>query len=148
MEFRKNYVNYVTKESPRSGQGMTKQSFKEECDINHIMKRFKRNGILPSLIKKDARYGNFADVGSYQESLNIVMLAQEQFAGLSAEVRDRFGHDPAQFLEFAGDPKNLAEMVKLGLATEVQPEVNAVEEIAAAVVRKTGKSKEAGETKV
>ncbi|QXP08056.1 MAG: internal scaffolding protein [Arizlama microvirus] len=48
--------------------------------------------------------------------MNIVALANEQFANLSAHVRKRFQNDPQEFLQFTSDPENLPEMVKLGLA--------------------------------
>lgn len=100
----------------------TQQQFKAECDINNIMAKYKKTGVLPSLIKADPRYGDFSDVLDYQESLNIVMHANDQFAALSAKVRRRFDNDPAKFLEFTADPKNAEEMIDLGLATRKLPE--------------------------
>ena len=41
------------------------------------------------------------------------------FLDLPAKVRDRFKNDPGQFLEFATDPSNVDELVKMGLATKV-----------------------------
>lgn len=95
----------------------TKQSFKEECDINNVMKKFERTGILPDLIKSNPQYGDFSDPLDFQESSNIVAHANEQFAALSAKIRDRFGNSPQAFLEFATNPENEREMVRLGLAT-------------------------------
>lgn len=95
----------------------TKQSARDECDINFIMKRFQKTGILPST-DRQAMYGDFSDVKDFRESLEIVHFAQEQFASLPSAVRKRFGNDPAAFLEFVHDPKNGEEMVKLGLATK------------------------------
>lgn len=106
------------------GPSLTKQSFKEECDINVILRRFEKTGQLPDLIKQNPTYGDFSDVASYHEALNIVHLASEQFDNLSSRVRERFGNDPAKFLEFANDPKNSEEMVKLGLAVERTNQTN------------------------
>ena len=94
----------------------TKQSFKEECDINTIMKRYENTGVLPELIKTNPAYGDFSDVGTYLEAMSVVKLAEEQFSGLSAKVRDRFSNDPVKFLEFANNPGNGKEMIDLGLA--------------------------------
>ena len=49
-KFRKNY-----EVSPRNPvvfpeQGRTKQAFKDECDINNIMRRFETSGALPHMI--------------------------------------------------------------------------------------------------
>lgn len=100
-------------------EGRTKQSFKAECDINNILKRYEKSGLLPDLIKTNPQYGDFSNVPDYQESLNIVHKAHEQFALLDSRVRKRFDNDPAKFLAFASDPHSGDEMVALGLATIV-----------------------------
>lgn len=90
----------------------------EDMDINNIMNKYRNGGgILPSLIRQDAKYGDFSDATDYQESMNIVLKAQEQFAALSAETRDFFQNDPEKFLAFANNPKNGDALVKMGLAT-------------------------------
>lgn len=99
---------------------MTKQSFSDECDINNILRRYEKTGQLPDRIKENPRYGDFSQPFDYQESLNIVIHAQEQFSLLSARVRERFNNDPQKFLEFTADPENLPEMVELGLAEKRQ----------------------------
>lgn len=98
-------------------KGRTKQSFKKECDINTILKRMEITGALPEMIKGNPQYGDFSTVQSYQDSLNTVMFANEQFAALPAKVRNRFSNDPASFLAFTQDPANFKELVKMGLAT-------------------------------
>lgn len=96
--------------------GRTKQADKAACDINNILARFEKTGQLPQMISRDARYGDFSDVATYDQAMMVVAHAQEQFDALDAVVRKRFGNDPAQMLEFCSDPKNKDEMIKLGLA--------------------------------
>jgi len=96
----------------------TKQAFKAECDINTIMKKYANGNILPDLIKANPQYGDFSDVGTYQEAMNVVIFANEQFAALPAAARKRFNNSPEEFLAFTNDPANGAELVKLGLATK------------------------------
>jgi len=98
-----------------TGLSMTKQADMAECDINNIMKRYETTGVLPDLIKQNPQYGEFADAPTYQESLHLVQYATEQFQALSAKVRARFDNDPATFLAFAGDARNLDEMETMGL---------------------------------
>lgn len=118
----KNYRRRI--QTDCSGPTLTKQAFKDECDINKIMSKYQKNGQLPDMIKTNPKFGDFSNPNSYQDSLNLVIHAQEQFASLSAAVRKRFNNDPAQFLEFTADPNNLPEMVKLGLATKRQTNLN------------------------
>lgn len=95
----------------------TKQSFKAECDINNIMKRYEKTGIIEHVAKRPPNYGDFSDVTDYQASVNKVMEAQEGFMRLPSKVRSRFQNDPGQFLEFMNNPINIEEMISLGLAT-------------------------------
>jgi phage internal scaffolding protein len=48
--------------------------------------------------------------------MNFIIQAQEDFALLPANVRKRFNNDPGEFFEFATNPDNYDDMVKLGLA--------------------------------
>jgi len=100
---------------------MTKQSFTDECDINKIIDRFARTGILPE--QKQKQYGDFSNVADYQTSIMIVQQAHEQFMALDGKVRAKFNNDPSAFLAFAQDASNIDEMVKLGLATKSQESV-------------------------
>lgn len=107
--------------SDAKGETMTQQQHKDDCDINNILKRYEKTGILPDLIKADPQYGDFSTVPSYQQALDTVYKAQEQFDALGAKIRERFQNDPEKFLQFVNDPKNIDEMCSLGLATKVQP---------------------------
>lgn len=98
--------------------GRTKQSFKEECDINSILKKFERTGVVPGNAKTP-KYGDFSEGTTYQEALNLVITAEQQFASLPARARERFQNDPAKFLDFATNASNADEMAKMGL---IKPE--------------------------
>lgn len=105
---------------------LTKQADAEAADINNIMARFERTGSLPDMIRSEPQYGDFSDVGSYQEALNIVQFAGEQFRALDAKIRARFENDPAKFLEFCNNPQNAQEMIDLGLAQKREPKAPVV----------------------
>lgn len=97
-------------------KGLTKQSHRDECDINKITRSYERTGNLPQLISANPRYGDFSNVPDYLEAMNTVLHAEAQFRALDAHIRARFENDPAQFLEFATNADNLEEMRRLGLA--------------------------------
>lgn len=98
--------------------GRTDKSQAKDCDVNVILKKFQHTGVLPG-VNKQAVFADISDVTDYQESLNIVLAARQQFDSLDAFTRKRFGNDPAEFLAFVSDPKNAEELVKMGLATRV-----------------------------
>ena len=117
MNFRTRYEKFPRRRTAIEGISKTQQQFKEECDINNIMKKFAKTGELPHMMKTEPRYGEFADVPDYLEAMNTVAHANEQFAALSSQVRKRFGNDPQEFLAFATNGENAEEMIKMGLAT-------------------------------
>ncbi len=92
-----------------------KQSFSNECDINKIMERFEKDGVLEHVNHHQGQYGDFLGVQPYNESLNQVMAAQGMFNSLPANIRTRFDNDPAKFLDFVADPENIPEMREIGL---------------------------------
>jgi len=96
-------------------RGVTKQADLKDTDINVLFKRFEKTGQLPDMILKNGRYGDYSAVPDYQEAVNIVRTAEEQFAALDANTRNRFENDPAKFLAFATDDKNYDDLEKMGL---------------------------------
>ena len=101
----------------------TKQEFKTQCDINCVIKNYDKTGLITHVNNAKAQYGDFTAVNEYQEALNIVVDSQAAFAELPSEIRKRFNNDPGKFLEFVTDPKNIDEMVELGLAQRPKAEV-------------------------
>lgn len=103
--------------------GRTKQEFVLECDINNILKMYKKTGIIQH-VQTRAAQGQYLDLPSevdFQASLNAVIQAEEAFASLPSKLRSRFGNDPAEFLAFCENPNNLDELRELGLAKEAPP---------------------------
>lgn len=100
----------------------TKQEFKDECDINRIMRQYQDTGLAESS-SAVGRYGDFSSVGDFHAAQNVIAQASEQFESLPANVRDRFRNSPALFLEFIGDKANRAEARALGLLVDEPPTV-------------------------
>jgi len=97
----------------------TKSEFAPECDINLIMARYKKTGILPeSAMAAAARYGDFSQLPDFMEMRHKIIAAEELFAALPAEVRKQFNNDPAEFIDSAETKEGRALMVKLGLGAK------------------------------
>lgn len=98
------------------GEGLTKQSFKDECDINNIVASFARDGLADFV---QAREPQYADVtgADFQEAMNTVISARAMFDELPSKLRDRFENDPQQFLDFVQDPESRQEAIELGLVS-------------------------------
>ena len=104
------------------GKGRTKQEFAKDCDINLIMEKYKRTGMIEHVKRYEGSYGSFLGGQDFQTAMFAVAQAREMFESLPAETRARFGNDPAAFLHFVEDEKNIDEMRELGLL-EVPPEI-------------------------
>ncbi|WNK14065.1 MAG: internal scaffolding protein [Microvirus sp.] len=92
---------------------LTQQQFKDEVNINNIVKRYKTTGELPEMRKPI--YGDASDVPDYQTALNTVNESRELFETLPAEIRGRFMNDPGTLLNWLNNPNNTAEAINLGL---------------------------------
>lgn len=101
----------------------TKQAFKHECDINNIIKKYDKTGVITHVNKTIARYGDFTEKHEYGEALSLVNQANESFSSLPSEIRRKFGDNPDEYIEFVTNPDNMDEMVKLGMAVQPAPEV-------------------------
>lgn len=103
------------------GESMADQSFREECDINTLVKRFGITGnmngaVLPPPIEE------FGEIFDFQSAMNLINAADRAFMSLDADVRARFNNDPARYVSFCserdddGNLRNIEEMRRLGLA--------------------------------
>lgn len=109
-----------------TGASLTQQHFKDEVDIKNTIRRYDRTGLIANVNKAVAHYGDFtASVNEYQDALNLVIEAQQNFAALPAEIREVFGNNPGEFLEQVQDPANKDRMIELGLIERPQPKVEA-----------------------
>lgn len=98
-----------------TGESQVQQNAKDECDINNIVKKRETTGLITHISSRPARYGNFITAHDFKSAMDQIIEAQDTFDMLPSEVRKRFANDPAQFLEFAQDPANEAELQKMGL---------------------------------
>lgn len=95
----------------------TDPSFATELDINNIMDRYQKTGIIPQA-NQPLQYMDTTSFTSFQEAQNTVLQAQQKFAQYPAELRAAMQNDPAQATQFLSDPKNYDLLKKHGLLTE------------------------------
>jgi len=93
---------------------LAQQHYKDECDINNILRQFNVTGLLPES-PLSPRYGDFTGIGDYHTALNAVIAAEDGFMALPADLRSKFQNDPANLIDFLADESNRAEAEKLGL---------------------------------
>ncbi|QCQ85090.1 internal scaffolding protein [Blackfly microvirus SF02] len=125
MKFRTKYDdpsdNIVFWTDPGADEDLVQHSMQAECDINTIMARYSSTGDLTHVKESAAEYGDFYDVSDYKTGQDRLIAVQALFMELPATLRDKLNNDPAQFIEYATDEKNIEELRSLGLAEPLPP---------------------------
>lgn len=122
---RKPYDRAVSDGFLSTEPSLTQQQFRDEADINYIVRMYDTTGVYPSINPVDnsrvPMFGDFTGVPeSAQEAYNFILDAKANFDHLPLEIRKRFNYDAGEFLAFVEDPRNADELVRLGLAVKVQ----------------------------
>ena len=89
------------------------QHMVDDTDINKLMQRYMVTGEMPQLTVPPLQ-GDFSNVLSYQDSLNLMIEARQSFEALPAQVRARFNHDPGEFVAFCSSEANRDEIRQMG----------------------------------
>lgn len=82
------------------------QAYKDSCDLNKILERFRLTGDPTVLQQRQGFYGDVAEFPkTYAEFLNLSLKAQEMFATLPADIRSQFDNDVDKFICSIGTEK-------------------------------------------
>lgn len=109
-----------------AGHTPAQQQFKDDCDINTIMGRYTKNGIIDHISQHQPEYG-FATPQQYHQSMNIIANANSMFNDLPSDLRNEFNNNPQAFLEFVQDPKNAERAQELGIPLSDKAAIQAAE---------------------
>ena len=100
-------------------ESLVKEEFQKDSDINEIMRKWSVTGVLQSSTVANMRFGDFGNVADYHGALSQITAAEQDFAMLPAEVRDRFGNDVSSLLVALENPEREEELRELGLIEAV-----------------------------
>jgi phage internal scaffolding protein len=98
-----------------TGDGLTEQNHKDETDINNIVRKYNKTGLIDHLNQFEKQYGDMTGF-DYQDAMNTVAAANTMFEGLPSAIRNQFDNDPAKFINFVDDEANADKLVEMGLA--------------------------------
>lgn len=110
------------------GKGRTKQALAKEADINVIMARYDKTGVIP-VSKRQGFYADVSTMGDYRAVMERVQEAAEFFWQQPAELRAEFKNDPALFLDYVSNASE-DDLREKGLL-EAEGENPPAEEVAA-----------------
>lgn len=103
---------------------LTSQQFKDEADVNYLIQRYKATGTFydalntAGRLKRMPQFGDFAGIGDFAEQQAKILEVYDLFNSLPAEMRARFGHNPAAYVEFVGNPANTKQAIEMGLLSK------------------------------
>lgn len=78
---------------------LTEQTHKNACDINTIVNKFIKTGIMPQNIGPDPQYG-FAPNIDFKNALDIVKNTRREFDDLVDSEKALFDHNSDKYAEF------------------------------------------------
>lgn len=97
------------------------QQFRDECDINTIVRNFGVTGELPQGVRIPFQADFSEGTYDYRTSLDMLRAADEAFMAYPAEIRARFQNDPERFVAFVSDPANIKQVKEWGLGRAETP---------------------------
>lgn len=101
-------------------ESKTEQHHANEVDINSIMRKYRKTGVLPEPSARGI-YGDFAFAEDFHTTQNRVVAANELFNNLPSDIRTQFDNDAGAFLGFVNDPENADEAREMGLLPPIPP---------------------------
>lgn len=97
---------------------MAFQSEKAETMIDAYLRKYRATGFLGDPQRKAAAlFGDFAGMEDFQTIQNKMARIKEHFDALPSNVRRYFGDEPANYVAFVTDPRNLEKSIEMGLLT-------------------------------
>jgi hypothetical protein len=127
MTFRSSYSDHNPSKYATScgGESKTQQQFADDADVNNILSKCVRTGVIHPGVGELPPEQLYADVVEYQsydyqQALDMVMDAERSFQDLPAKVRRHYNDSPHEFLQAVQNGDEY--LYEAGLATKPKPE--------------------------
>lgn len=108
-------VNYIRVSSRPS---RTNRDFASDSDINVIVSRFLKTGLLPT-VSSVPQFADLTAIPRGTDALLAIRRAQASFERLPLSIRDALGHDMSKFESWLNDPANKDLALKYGFLKPV-----------------------------
>lgn len=108
--------------TPVGEKSRTRQSEKDSCDINLIVKRHTDTGHVSHLNPAEPKFGDFSSGADLKQAIDQVAEANDRFNELPVEVRRAAQNNPYQLLEMLETEDGQIELAEAGLVLTEQPE--------------------------
>ena len=105
----------------------TKSEFADEANINNIVKRCINGAAMPTG-SRTPLFGDFSDVADFTSAQTLIAEANAEFEQLPSDVREKFGNNVSDLMDFLDDENNIDEAIALGLAPKPESEPKTLDE--------------------
>lgn len=106
-------------------ESMTEQSHKNSCDIHHILRKYKKTGMLPHVNSVPGKYADYPSYIDFHTMMVKIATAKSMFESIPSHIRAKFDNDPGKFVDYASDPNNRDAMLEMGFHPDNLPEAPA-----------------------
>jgi hypothetical protein len=93
---------------------MTEQNHAKECDLNWILRKYQKTGVIDHVRKHQGRYDDVS-VTDFTDAMHTVSEAQNMYNELPSFIQMATGGSVEKFLELVQNPDNKDELARLGL---------------------------------
>lgn len=106
----------------------TEQHHLESCNMQFIMSRAQKTGMIDHIRNDQPRYVDLVDKVDYLESMKVIAEANSVFESLPAKIRERFENRAENFLEYIQEEENVQKLAKENvqvedLTTDIEEEI-------------------------
>jgi len=114
-KIRNKFSTYAREPFEAKGIDPAQQHFREEVNINNIIAKYNKTGVITHVAKTRKRFGDFKDFADLLPDLDRVTKAQQAFEELPATIRNEFGNSIEGFFKFIKNPANEEQCIKWGI---------------------------------
>lgn len=108
-----------------SQPSMTQQQFKDECEIESLLKAHNLGQVMGIFNNHDQQplYADVTDIPDFHSAQNHVARATEYFEGLPSDVRSRFNNSLPEFLTALNNPGAREALTEMGVLKKAADKV-------------------------
>lgn len=126
------------------------QQFKDDCDINLILKKYGIDRVAPESVQIPVEH--FRDVSATPKDLtaayNLIRESEEMFYELPAELRRAVNDDPRRLMELAQSENGIKELQRLGFGLPPEAPISDSKALERPPAEPKGKQAKAAKTAV
>ena len=86
------------------------------------------NGAAMPTGSRTPLFGDFSEVADFTSAQTLIAQANAEFEQLPSDVREKFGNNVSDLMDFLDDENNIDEAIALGLAPKPESEPKILDE--------------------